>query len=148
MEYGTGQPEVEHIAYGFELADVVSSRMRCIHTTQLEVGQTQVASSIPAYWDRTQVPMGVTFQSRKVVTSFAHIEIDLGMTADGCQSWAAHTWDTQMLASSSCAVSADAGYWYQSEQVAQVDLGSQFVACSWSLSSWPMIPTTNGSLNQ
>ncbi len=66
-----------HIVNGFEAADVVSSRMRYIHTTQSEAGQNLVASSIPVYWDRIQVLMGVTFQSTRVVaTSFAHIETD------------------------------------------------------------------------
>ncbi len=144
-----GQPEVGHIVYGFEFADFFSSRMHYIHTTQLEVGQTLVASSIPVYSDRIREPKAATFQSmRKVVTSCGHIEIDLGMTADGCQTWAAHRWDMPMLASSSFAVSADAGCWYRLEQVEQVDRGSPFVACSWSPSSWPMIPTTNGSPNQ
>jgi len=122
MECGTGQPEVGHIVYGFEVADVVLSRMRYIHTTPSEAGQTLVASSIPVYWDRTQVLMGVTFHwTRLAGTSFAHIEIDWGMTADGYQTWAAHNWDTLMLANSSCAASADAECWYLSEQVEQVD---------------------------
>lgn len=149
MECGKGQPEVGHIAYGFEVADVVWSRMHYIHTTQLEVGQILATSSIPVYWGRIQVPMEGTFLStRKFVTSSAHIEIDLGMTAGGCQTWAAHSWDMPMLANSSCAASADAECWYQLELVEQVDQGSQCVAYSWSLSSWPMIPTTNGSPNQ
>jgi hypothetical protein len=113
---GTGQPEVGHTAYGFEAADVVLSRMHYTHTTQSEVGQILAASSIPVYWGRIQVPMEVTFQlTRKIVTSPAQIGIDLGMTAGGYQTWAAHSWDMPMLANSSCAVNAGVECWCRSE---------------------------------